>query len=278
MQPVVRTLNVLRVLGQAERGMSLQELCDVLSIPLGSMHRVLSVLSDERFITRSQTNKKYFLGPAARELANEGTRPHGALVAPHPALGNLADVTGETVFMTELVGDRAICISLVEGQYPLRLFVRIGQEMPLHAAASARVLLADLDDSTVIGLLARHPMTAFTKETPATIEDVVEHLTMIRARGYDVCDDELDKGVWAVAAPVYTSTGRICASVTLAAPSGRMAIPQIRDTAISQVTAAAAAMAADLGHVPAGEPDRTHGASLATDPQHRQEDKKHAPT
>ncbi len=258
--------------------MSLQELCDVLSIPLGSMHRILGVLSEERFITRSQTNKKYFLGPAARELANEGTRPHGSLVAPHPALGELAESLGETVFMTELVGERAICISLVEGQHPLRLFVRIGQEMPLHAAASARVLLSEFDDHMVTALLARHPMTAFTRETPVTIEAVMEHLTMIRARGYDVCDDELDKGVWAVAAPVYTSTGRICASVTLAAPSGRLAIPTVRETAISLVVAAASAMAADLGHVPAPEREWAAEEPSGTDPVRRVEDKNHAQT
>jgi IclR family acetate operon transcriptional repressor len=259
-QPVIRALRTVRTVARAERGLSLQDLSDELDIPIGSMHRLLAVLSGEGFLARSPTTRRYFLGPAARELV--GVSADGGLVRPHEALRHAAEATGESVFLAELVGNRAVCVALVEGIHPLRLFVRIGQEMPLHAAASARVLLCDLHEDVVRLLLSRTSMTPYTRDTPRTVGDVLEHLQMVRARGYDVCDDELDDGVWAVSAPVRTSTGRVRASVTMAAPRTRMAETAAREAATRTVVEAADAMAADLGF-----DARTGSADVPTAPR-----------
>lgn len=247
MQPVVRALAVLRALAPNPNGLTLGELADGLEVPAGSMHRILAVLEREQFVTRSPSNRRYFLGPAARQLADENARGHALLVTPHRALSTVASASGETVFLTELVGDRAICVSLVESVHPLRMFVRIGQDMPLHAAASARTLLAYATEQDARRLLASRPLHAFTEDTLTDVDAVVDHLTVVRARGYDVCDDELDRGVWAVSMPVRTSTGRVAASVSLAAPAYRVAEPEQRDRMRELIATAAEAMSADLG-------------------------------
>ncbi len=247
MQVVVRALAVLRTLAPRTEGLSLAELAEELSVPTGSMHRLLAVLEGEHFVTRSTTNRRYFLGPAARQLTEENSRRHALLVTPHPALSAAARRTRETVFLTELVGDRAVCVALVESQHPLRMFVSIGQDMPLHAAASARTLLSDLEPIDVRRLLASRPLQAFTDDTLTDPEDVLEHLALVRARGYDVCDDELDHGVWAIACPVRGSTGRVVASVALAAPAYRVGAPERRRECQDAVIEAAEAMSADLG-------------------------------
>lgn len=247
MQVVVRALAVLRTLAPTATGLSLGQLAERLDVPQGSMHRLLAVLESEQFITRSPSNRRYFLGPAARQLAEENAHQHATLVTPHPELSRAAERSSETVFLTELVGDRAVCVSLVESKHPLRMFVRIGQDMPLHAAASARTLLADLDPDEVRRLTEAQSFTVFTDETCTDVATLLEHLTVVRARGYDVCDDELDRGVWAVSAPVRASTGRVVASVTLAAPAYRVAKSERRDQALQTVREAAQAMSRDLG-------------------------------
>jgi IclR family acetate operon transcriptional repressor len=265
MQVVVRALAVLRALAPCPGGLSLAMLSEQLGVPTGSMHRMLAVLEREQFVTRSPSNRRYFLGPAARQLAEENATRQAALVTPHPALTEAAAASGETVFITELVGDRAVCVALVESRRPLRMFVRIGQDMPLHAASSARTLLAYRDPEEARLLLAGRPLTAYTDETPTTLDAVIEHLVIIRARGYDLCDDELDRGVWAVAAPVRASTGRVVASVALAAPSHRVATAGQRAAARAVVCDAAAAMAADLGWpgpADATEPLRGEGRTV----------------
>ncbi|HET6356868.1 IclR family transcriptional regulator [Streptomyces sp.] len=247
MQVVVRALHVLRALAPKSKGATLQELHEELDIPVGSLHRLLATLAKEDFVTRSVVNRRYFLGPTARQLAEQNPHQSALLVTPHRAVVTAAEASGETVFLTELIGDRAVCVALSEGRHPLRLFVRIGQEMPLHAAASGRSLLAYRPEPDVRSLLTQRALTSFTAETPVTVDDVLTHLTLVRARGYDVCDDELDRGVWAVASPVFTSTGAVAASVTLAAAGSRMRDPLTRATAIQTVLTAARDLSTELG-------------------------------
>jgi DNA-binding IclR family transcriptional regulator len=245
-QLVTRALDVLKAVGSAENGVSLQELSRTLAIPPGSMHRLLAVLEGEQFLSRSPTTRKYFVGPSLRAVCSRVDRPSGNLTAPHAALAELAGECSETVFLTEIIGRRAICTSLAYGANPLRLFVQVGQEMPLHAAASARVLLADLDRREAVSLMQCEVLTRYTDRTPNTVQDVLAQLPTIAERGYDICDDELDDGVWAVASPVRSGSGEVCASVTLAAPTHRVDPARARELR-TKVMRAASRMALDLG-------------------------------
>ncbi|MFE2644600.1 IclR family transcriptional regulator [Streptomyces nigra] len=247
MQVVVRALHVLRALASKSKGATLQELHEELGIPVGSLHRLLATLAAEDFVTRSVVNRRYFLGPFARQLAEANQHQSALLVTPHNSVVSAAEASGETVFLTELIGDRAVCVALVEGRHPLRLFVRIGQEMPLHAAASGRSILAYRSEPDVRSLLGIRPLTAFTEETPKSVDDVLAHLALVRARGYDVCADELDRGVWAVSSPVFASTGSVVASVTLAAAGGRMHDAQTRAAALRTILDTGRNLSAELG-------------------------------
>lgn len=141
---VTRALRVIGMLATSRRGMTLQQLHEQLDIPIGSMHRVLAALAEEQYVTRSPINRCYFLGPASTELAAISSGGGGTIVTPPAPMEEAARESGETVFLTELVGLRLICVALVEARHPLRLFVRVGQEMSPHAAASARSVLAFL--------------------------------------------------------------------------------------------------------------------------------------
>lgn len=250
-QPVVRALALLRAISADARGVSLAELSAQLDIPLASTHRVLNVLETESFVTRSTTNRRYFIGQAARDLAMPAIACQSPLVRAHPAVLEASRRTGETVFLTSMAGTQAVCMALHESRSPLRLFVHVGQVMPWHAAASARVLLAWQDRAVVQQLLGAGPFPTFTARTPSTLQAVEEHLRRIRTDGYDVCDAELDEGVWAVAAPVRNSTQDVIASVTAAAPTLRVfSTPNARELLVRVIQDSAQEMSSDLGWQP----------------------------
>ncbi|MFJ5223390.1 IclR family transcriptional regulator [Streptomyces sp. NPDC088400] len=245
---VTRALRVIGTLAASRRGMTLQQLHEQLDIPIGSMHRVLAALTEEQYVTRSPINRCYFLGPASTELAAISSGGGGSIVTPPAPMEEAARESGETVFLTELVGLRLICVALVEARYPLRLFVRVGQEMPPHAAASARSVLAFLPPETVSVMLRDRDLTAYSEETPRTAQEMEDHLAEVRSRGYDVCANELDDNVWAVSAPVFTSTAQTFSSVTLAAAGHRMRDPLERARATETVLRAARTMSQELGY------------------------------
>jgi len=162
-------------------------------------------------------------------------------------MAELSAQTQETVFLTEMVGRRAVCTALVDGSRPLRLSVRVGQELPIHAAASARAILAFMPEDEVNQLLDAHDFVRFTEKTPHTVAAVKKHLCEVAHRGFDMCDQELDLNVVAISAPVRSQIGAVTASVTLAAPRDRISA-LVRRRWTAQVIGAARAISTESGY------------------------------
>ncbi|MBK1787561.1 IclR family transcriptional regulator [Prauserella cavernicola] len=248
LEVVVRTVEVLNAVGAARSGLTLQELHDELDIPLGSLHRILTTLGQVDYLRRSPVTKRYFVGRAARTLTG-ATGSHSArLVTPPAALVDAADETGETVFLTEFIGDVPVCVSIVEAEHALRLFVRIGQEMPLHAAASSRAILAHLDEQVVRTLLEGVELTEYTAGTPHHVDDVMHVLKEVREKGYAVCDNELDPDAWAVSVPIRDGDDQVLSSLTITAPGSRVADAEVRTRITDAARRAAGRLSAELGN------------------------------
>jgi DNA-binding IclR family transcriptional regulator len=263
MQVVVRSLAVLTCLADNRQGLTLQQLHHLLDIPLGSMHRILATLEHERFVSRSTRTKRYILGANATNLVPSQSYESFLVPPPAPVI-EAARLTGETIFLTQIIDSRVVCVSLVEARHRLRLFVKIGQEMPLHAAASARVVLAYRDPLVVEVLLAAYPREPFTSGTPREINQLIDHLAQVRERGYDVCNSELDDDVWAIAAPVFDASGRVELGVTLAAAWTRMEDPARRAEVTRIVLTAAKKLSTERGYTGANEIGETDVRELTS--------------
>ena len=245
MQPVVRALRLLTAL--AKHGeLGLQELANELSLPPSTVHRLASVLEEERYVVRTPRGRKFLLGPAVRQLVYNTSSDHIRRVA-EPTVVSLNRATGETVFLAELVGEEIVCFHIRPGTKPLRLFVRLGRALPLHASASARAILAQLDERELDPLLDTVDFTAYTPRTITDRRALVRHLDAVRDRGFDICDDEMEDHVWAVAAPLRDAAGPVAASITVIAPLTTVGEPARRSELQSAVLAAAEAISAELG-------------------------------
>lgn len=212
MQAVQRALALLRHLAAHNSGMTLGELAESAELPTPTTYRLLTLLTAEEYAIRIE-DKRYVLGPAALKLAN-GRRRLDHVASSHMA--EVAEATKETTFLTEFVGGRAICTALVEGTRSLRLFVHIGQEMPGHASAAARAILAFVPAESVTATLHGHPLTSYTNKTPVRHDAIFVRLERIREQGYDICDEELDRGVRALSVPVSSQLSGVNASITVA--------------------------------------------------------------
>jgi DNA-binding IclR family transcriptional regulator len=246
MQLAVRTLRILSVVAQDHPGgATMTEIAEQLSLPAPTAHRILKVLAAEGFLQRDESSLRYFPGEHLRRIAGTVRRASVAeLATPH--LRSLSDAFQETVFLAQWSGARVVCVALAESPRPLHVTVQIGTELPLHAAASARVLLAHRSsDAQIKQLLGSKRLPQFMPATPATAAEVVERLRLIRDRGYDVCDNELEASVWAISAPVRIEE-KVLASLTIAAPHERSSDERHREHMRDALFASAEAVSADL--------------------------------
>ncbi len=92
----------------------------------------------------------------------------------------------------------------------------VGRRVPHHCTALGKVFLA-------FGA-ARLPAGPLPKLAPRTIVDrreLARELDRVRARGYATTVDELEPGLWAVAAPVFGASG-VVAALSISGPTTRL--------------------------------------------------------
>ncbi|MEV7192278.1 IclR family transcriptional regulator [Streptomyces sp. NPDC093510] len=249
MQELARALQLLGAVVETECGTSLSELAARTGIPVSSTSRTLDALCEEGLIARSQHNRRYHVGSAALALAPDAVRRPFAVG--YDEAMRLAQECGERVIVSELFGNQVVCTAVTEPRTwcGINLFARVGQPMPMHASAAARILLAYQPGAEVMDWLSQRPLTRFTARTPQTLEDVQRLLDVARAREFAISYAELQDGVWAVAAPIRSSTGQVCSGLTIAARAERVEEAEQRSRLIGLVNEAALRVSRGLGYV-----------------------------
>jgi DNA-binding IclR family transcriptional regulator len=161
-------------------------------------------------------------------------------------LRRLSEAADETAVLTVLSPerDRSVCLERVETSQPLRLSVQPGSQLPLHAGASQKALLAFMPEREVDRLLDQ-PLEQLCSATITEPRQLRRDLAAIRERGWASSYEETNLGVWGIAVPVISEDDVVCA-VGIAGPSARLSDEGFRRD-VPSVQRAALAVARSLG-------------------------------
>ena len=226
MELLTRAFSILSTLAEAPGSLSLAEVAARAALPRSTVHRILGVLASHDLVRQEPDSKRYRLGRGFTRFRDSYGDHLGVPELVEPALRQLSLRVGEAVFLTVIDGTEAVCVRTVESPTPLRFFMRVGAVMPAHCAASARVIAAYQPAELQARLLGAAPYRRFTARTIATRTLLAETVTLIRAQGFDVCAEEMESGVTAVAVPVHGDRG-VVASVTAIGPAERLAASRL---------------------------------------------------
>lgn len=143
-----------------------------------------------------------------------------ALAQPHAVAAR--DQLGESVSVGVLDGDDVVFVARAEVQRLVTAAVRLGTQLPAHASASGRVLLADLPDEELAERLERVAPSATTPHTVVDVAGLRERVQRAREDGYATTDEELELGIRTLAVPVRDSTGHVPAALAVSTLTARV--------------------------------------------------------
>lgn len=255
-QTIERISAILDLVGENPQGMSIRGLASQLGLPKGTVHRLLSSLTYFGYIRQDAATKNYFLGLKLLDLAGLVASQLDLRKIAEPLLHALADRTRETVHMVVWDQGEVVYIEKVEPPLEmggLRMASRVGSRNPAHSCAVGKALLSHLSEDELADFIASKGLTARTPNT-ITDETALRHeLQGIRGQGYAVDDEENEKGIRCVGAPVLGQTGRLVAAVSVSGPAFRVTRKVIQDVLRKEVIGAAAEISRRLGY---GGPER----------------------
>ncbi|MHB8772274.1 MAG: IclR family transcriptional regulator [Syntrophales bacterium] len=249
-QTIERVSLILEMVGQNPQGMSIRDLSAGLNLPKGTVHRLLSSLSYFGYIRQDGATKNYFLGLKLMELnAYLGSQLDFRKVA-EPILRTLAERTKQTAHMVIYDRDEVVYVEKIETEQPaggLKMASRVGSRNPVHSSAVGKVLLSRFANEAVDSFIAAKGLpwrTANTITDPAAFR---EHLKIVRSQGYAIDDEENEKGIRCLGAPIFDGRGSPVAAISVSGPVFQMTKKFVQDVVKKEVMEAAAEISRRLG-------------------------------
>ncbi len=234
-----RVLALMLAFSAERSSLTARELAAATGIALPSVYRYITLLRETGLLAGDERGS-YRLSARLIGLARAAEAAESIIDIADPFMRELAAQTGETVILVRLIGRSAVCVHRVESAQRLRIAFEPGQPMPLERGASARLLLAGLTPEQ-----RRSHLAALAERDPQGAALLERKAAQAAEQGYAVSEEELEKGVWAVSAPVLQGK-RMTAVITVPSPLVRASAP-LQDKLLAQVRAAAQAISEAAG-------------------------------
>jgi len=229
-----RVLALMLAFSADKNTLTARDLAAATGIALPSVYRYITLLRETGLLVGDERGS-YRLSARLIGLARAAEAAESIIDIADPIMRQLAADTGETVIMVRLIGRSAVCVHRVQSAQRLRISFEPGQPLPLERGASARLLLSGLPSE-----LLREYLMPLAERDPEAAALLEQKAALAARQGYAVSEEELEKGVWAVSAPVLQGK-RMIAVVTVPSPLVRAPQP-LQEKLVSQVRAAARAL------------------------------------
>lgn len=215
-----RTILIMEMLGAARGPMSVTELHRRTGFPRSSLHQLLHTLTAMRWIVPTPDGSKVGVGPHALLCGTAYLDQDLALPYAGRILEQVRDKVGYTAHYARLERTNVLYLATRETLQPRRATSRIGRQLPAHATALGKALLAELTPREVAALLSPAPLPALTEHTIVDPDLLAAELEETRVRGYALEREQNTPGIACVSAVVpyrLPATDAISCSVPIEA-------------------------------------------------------------
>ncbi len=219
--PLERYARILEVLVSCPQGISLSQIAQSIGVQASSAHRLVNALCEIGFVDRLPDSKAYVLGARMQRLCTLSVTPTSVIALVEPELHQIVREFSETAYLTQFTGTTVESIATAVPGGGEMAYVQPGRAMPLHAAASAKAILAHQSPDLVRALLAG-PLQSYTERTKTDLQEILKELQAVRTQGFAVCDNELDPGVLSYAVPVQGADGTVRYAIGISGFAQRM--------------------------------------------------------
>jgi DNA-binding IclR family transcriptional regulator len=248
-KPVLKSLRVLKCLGDAGRELPLVEICRIVSLPKPTVYKYLQTLKHAGFVLFDKECDCYWLGPNAWSLGRTVEPSLRVREVARPIMQLLRDAFGETINLGVLDGEDVVYLEMALSRKVLRMQATIGSHDPAYATSLGRAMVAHMPNEQWRKHLPRQ-LRKRTARTLITTEALHADLIATRKRGYAVERGENEDGALCIGAPIFDQDGAVIAAVSLSAPATRIA-PSAEAEVGTAVMRAALDISARLGYAPA---------------------------
>lgn len=248
---VLKVFAVLKSLVEEKRA-SLADLAQKAMTSKTTAHRLLQTMVELGYVEQDPETEKYGLTLKLFSLGARSLNEQSDLLrVADKAMAKLSRATGESInlgILDERDG-KVVYIHKYNSFYNLSMKSTLGLRNPLHSTSLGKALLAFRSHEEIQERVSRMSLVKQAPRTITSAEELMEHLSLARERGYAEEVEESEAGVRCMAAPVFNHLGNTIAAISVAFPLFRFDEARKSEYA-GLLTSAASEASAALGYRP----------------------------
>jgi DNA-binding IclR family transcriptional regulator len=244
-QSVDRAARILKALAGGPRRLGVSELADRLGMTRPTVHGLLQTLQAHGFVEQDRDSDKYQLGAGLLQLGNSYLDLNELRSRSIVHAERLATQTRAAVRVGVLHGASIVIVHHVFRPDTAFQVLEVGAQLPVHASALGKAMLAFVPDG-VVDDLTSEPLPKLTSRT-LTPKALRAELDDVRERGVARERDEAVLGESSVAAPIFEHSGQVVGAVGVVGETDQILPRGPARGIVGAVTEAARGVSRELG-------------------------------
>src|SRR4030042_2067848 len=205
---LVRGLLLLECFTPQKHQFTLAELSKLVDIPKSSLYRVVKTLCEMNYLRYDEQNKRYYLGPGVLSLGFAVLQSMEIREIARPYLEKLSRECNKTVNLAILDKHEMVYIERVRVPGLREFNISIGNRIPVWNTAVGKAVLAHLESEKLNETIKK--LKEF-REFKGLGNELLKALDEVRKNGFALSDQEFLRGIRAIAVPVFSPNGVVCA-------------------------------------------------------------------
>jgi len=229
-------LAIIEAFGIANRALTLSEAAEITGHSRASARRSLLTLRRLGYV--EWDGKLFKLAPRVLRLGHAYVTSTSLAKIVQPTLEAFSERTHESSSLAVLDGSDVVFVARAATRRSLANGLGLGSRLPVHSAATGRVLLAALPEAEAEQRLKRMARRQLTPHTRTDIAVLMALLDEVRHQGYAISNEELELGVRSLAVPIHDAQGRTIASMSVVSATTRRTIDNMLDYLLPELESA----------------------------------------
>lgn len=244
-QSVDRAARILKALAGGPRRLGVSELADRLGLTRPTVHGLLQTLQAHGFVEQDRDSDKYQLGAGLLQLGNSYLDLNELRGRSIVHAERLATRARQAVRVGVMHGPSVVVVHHVFRPDTAFQVLEVGAQLPVHASALGKAMLAWAPDVVVDDLLAESPPKLTSRTlAPAALR---AELQAVRERGVARERDEAVLGEASLAAPIFDHSGHAVGAIGVVGDTERILPRGPAKGLVSAVAEAARGVSRELG-------------------------------
>ncbi|WP_395024106.1 IclR family transcriptional regulator C-terminal domain-containing protein [Comamonas odontotermitis] len=245
-QSFARGLDVIRSFGAAAPRQTLTEVADATGLTRAGARRILLTLHTLGYVRME--GRAFELTPKILDLGFAYLTSMPVWHSAQPVMDALVEQVHESCSIAVQDGQDVVYVMRVHTHKIMSTNLGIGSRLPAFWTSLGRVLLAELPVHELQHLLETRDRNLFTRFTVQDDDALLAQISLVRAQGWCLLNQELEEGLTSVAAPIRNAAGKVVAAMNISGQANRTTPEIMRQALLPQLLQAAGRMSALLGY------------------------------